>query len=49
MGKLQEIIQNKKGKLDVVAHIFNPSTWETEAGGLLGVQGQPGLQRKPKY
>jgi hypothetical protein len=25
----------------VVAHAFNPSTWEAEAGG---VQGQPGLQ-----
>jgi hypothetical protein len=25
----------------VVAHAFNPSTWEAEAGG---VRGQPGLQ-----
>jgi hypothetical protein len=25
----------------VVAHTFNPSTWEAEAGGF---QGQPGLQ-----
>ena len=28
----------------VVVHIFNPSTQETEAGGSLWVQGQPGLQ-----
>ena len=27
----------------VVAHAFNPSTWEAEAGGLLSL-GQPGLQ-----
>jgi hypothetical protein len=27
----------------VMAHNFNPSTWEAEAGG---VQGQPGLQSK---
>ena len=25
-------------------HAFNPSTWEAETGGSLGVQGQPGLQ-----
>jgi hypothetical protein len=42
----------------VVAHTFNPSTWETEAGGFLSsrpawstecVPGQPGLatQRNP--
>jgi hypothetical protein len=40
----------------VVAHTFNPSTWEAEAGGFLGsrpawstewVPGQPGLQRNP--
>jgi hypothetical protein len=30
-------IQNRA----VVAHAFNPSTWEAEAGGF---QGQPGLQ-----
>jgi hypothetical protein len=29
--------------LGVVAHTFNPSTWEAEAGGFL-VQVQPGLQ-----
>jgi hypothetical protein len=31
----------------VVAHAFNPSTWEAEAGGSLAdlwVKGQPGLQ-----
>ena len=28
----------------VVVHTFNPSTPEAEAGGSLGVQGQPGLQ-----
>ena len=27
----------------VVAHVFNPRTWEAEAGGFLS-QGQPGLQ-----
>jgi hypothetical protein len=27
----------------VVAHAFNPSTWEAEAGGFR-VRGQPGLQ-----
>jgi hypothetical protein len=40
----------------VVAHAFNPSTWEAEAGGFLSlrpawsiecVPGQPGLQRNP--
>jgi hypothetical protein len=25
-------------------HVFSPSTLEAEAGGALGVQGQPGLQ-----
>ena len=28
----------------VVAHAFNPSTWEAEADGSLWVRGQPGLQ-----
>lgn len=28
----------------VVAHDFDPSTWEEEAGGSLWIQGQPGLQ-----
>jgi hypothetical protein len=27
----------------MVVHAFNPSTWETKAGGFLS-QGQPGLQ-----
>jgi hypothetical protein len=40
----------------VVAHSFNPSTWEAEAGGFLSsrpawstewVPGQPGLKEKP--
>jgi hypothetical protein len=26
--------------LGMVVHTFNPSTWEAEAGGSLGVQGQ---------
>jgi hypothetical protein len=30
----------------VVAHAFNPSTWEAEGGGALRGQGQPGLQSK---
>jgi hypothetical protein len=28
----------------VVAHVFNPSTREAEAGGFLSFWGQPGLQ-----
>jgi hypothetical protein len=28
----------------MVAHAFNPSTWEAEAGGFLSSRGQPGLQ-----
>jgi hypothetical protein len=43
-------------QLGVVAHTFNPSTWEAEAGRFLSlrpawttksVPGQPGLQRNP--
>ena len=30
----------------VVAHAFNPSPWEAEAGGSLRVRGQPGVQNK---
>jgi hypothetical protein len=30
----------------VVAHIFNPSTWEAEVGGALWSQGQRGLYSK---
>jgi hypothetical protein len=34
----------------VVAHAFNPSTRETEAGGFLSaVQDQPGLQNEFQY
>lgn len=35
--------KSKKCKLDMVAHFFNPSTWEAEAGKTLWVQGQPDL------
>ena len=44
-----------KSQLGVVAHAFNPSTWEAEAGGFLNsrpawstewVPGQPGLHRE---
>jgi hypothetical protein len=31
---------------DMVAHTFNPRTWEAEAGGYLWVWGQPGLYSK---
>jgi hypothetical protein len=31
-------------KPGVVAHAFNPSTLEPEAGGFLSSRGQPGLQ-----
>jgi hypothetical protein len=43
------------GEPGVVAHAFNPSTWEAEAGGFLSsrpawsteqVPGQPGLHRE---
>jgi hypothetical protein len=37
------VIWKSKPKLGVVAHTFNPSTWEAEAGGFLS-SGQPGLQ-----
>lgn len=30
--------------LEVVAQAFNPSVWETEAGGFLWLWGQPDLQ-----
>jgi hypothetical protein len=42
-------------KLGMVAHVFDPSTWEAEAGGFLSsrpvwstkwVPGQPGLHRE---
>lgn len=28
----------------MVAHTFNPSTWEAEVGGSLWAQGKPGLE-----
>ena len=37
------LLGNNKATQAVVAHTFNPSTWEEEAGGSLGVQGQPVL------
>lgn len=36
--------KNMVQKLGVVAHTFNPRTWEAEVGGSMGVQGRPGLQ-----
>ena len=30
--------------LGMVVHVFNPSTWDAEAGGSLWVQGQTDLQ-----
>lgn len=29
-----------------MAHVFNPSTWVTEAGRSLGIRGQPSLQNE---
>lgn len=34
---------NKTGSQVMVAHDFNPSTWEAQTGGYLDVQGQSGL------
>jgi hypothetical protein len=44
-GSLRELDDTLKIILGpgVVAHAFNPSTWEAEAGGFW-VRGQPGLQ-----
>jgi hypothetical protein len=48
-------VQNPAVKPGMVAHTFNPSTWEAEAGGFLSsrpawstelVPGQPGIHRK---
>jgi hypothetical protein len=46
-------IKNINLSQEVVAHAFNPSTWETEAGGSLSSRpawstepGQPGLHRE---
>ena len=41
-GKLKKIQCSRV----VVAHAFNPSTREAEAGGFLWVRGQPGLKSK---
>jgi hypothetical protein len=47
--------EKEQGSWAVVAHAFNPSTWEAEAGGFLSsrpawstelVPGQPGLHRE---
>lgn len=37
-----------KQKLGVVLHIYNPSIWEAEAGGIPWVWGQPGLRSEFK-
>lgn len=34
---------------DVVAHVFNPSSLETETGGSLPVPGLPGLDFQPSF
>jgi hypothetical protein len=47
-------LRTHTGQLGVVAHAFNPSTWEAEAGRFLssrpawstGLPGQPGLYRE---
>ena len=41
-----QLLSKASLKLAVVAHIFNSSTREAEAGRSLSVQGQPGLQRE---
>jgi hypothetical protein len=35
---------NRNMMMGVVAHAFNPNTWEAETGGFLSSRGQPGLQ-----
>jgi hypothetical protein len=51
----QSVTLKTRDQPGVVAHAFNPSTWEAEAGGFLSsrpawstkwVPGQPGLHRK---
>jgi major histocompatibility complex class I len=32
---LSHVDQDRRSQLGVVAHTFNPSTWEAEAGGFL--------------
>ena len=39
-------VEGEKESAKWVVYPFNPSTWETEAGGPLWVQGHPGLQSK---
>lgn len=41
--KTQKTNKNHAWELGVVAHAFNPSFWEANTGGALGVRGQPGL------
>jgi len=36
-------------QLGIVAHTFNPSTWEAEDGGFLWVLGQSFLHRVPGW
>ena len=40
---------NAKPELGIMADAFNLSTWGSETGGLLLVQGQPGLQNEILY
>jgi hypothetical protein len=47
LGILAALLK-KRLRLDVMAHPFNLSTWEAEAGGSLGVPGQLDLQVSPK-
>ena len=37
------VVKNHYASWAVVAHAFNPSIWEAEAGGSQSVPGQPGL------
>ena len=46
---VQKDIWKALARLCVVAHIFNPSTQEAEAGTFLWVQGQPGLQSESDH
>jgi hypothetical protein len=55
MTKFQKSLKNFKNLWAVVAHTFNPSTWEAEAGRFLSsrpawsierIPGQPGLYRE---
>jgi hypothetical protein len=35
---MSTIVKEKEVKLGIVAHAFNPSTWEAEAGGFLSLR-----------